>query len=115
MDNNKGQTLIDPTGYDTPEEAMEEYLSYSKVFKEQMQKLKDQQVSKKDFRTELTSWYHNSSLPLCSGSTVITTSWQNGFIGILMKLMKNPGTSSKESTILQKRDRKLENAGQNPV
>lgn len=67
--------LVDPTGYDTPEEAMEDYLSYSKAFKEQMQNLKDQQVSKKDFRSELTSWYHNSFLPLCSGSTVITTSY----------------------------------------
>ena len=101
MDNNKGQTpiffdsndnlwhyrkkclsqsmqieyLTDPTGYDTPEEAMEEYLSYSKAFKEQMQNLKDHQVSKKDFRSELTSWYHNSFLPLSSGSTVITTSY----------------------------------------
>lgn len=67
--------MIDPTGYDTPEEAMEGYLSYSKAFKEQMQNLKDQQVSKKDFRSELASWYHNSFLPLCSGSTVTTTSY----------------------------------------
>lgn len=66
---------LSPSGYDTPDEAMEQYLEDSRSFKKQMQDMKNQQPKKKDFRSDLLSWYHDQFLPSRSNATGVVTSY----------------------------------------
>ncbi|MCD8368943.1 MAG: hypothetical protein LUC94_01185 [Clostridiales bacterium] len=69
------QYVRDEHGFESPEEAMEAYLAYSRIFKEKIAKISQQKAPDSSLLTDMERWFHKDFIPTRSKSTVTGSSY----------------------------------------
>ncbi|MCD8083573.1 MAG: site-specific integrase [Clostridiales bacterium] len=69
------QYVRDKHGFDGPEEAMEAYLAYNRIFKEKIAKISQQKAPDSSLLTDMERWFHKEFVPTRSSATVTGSSY----------------------------------------